>query len=117
MTLALGFGGSPVHMIRYNPDLLTCVKTMPEKREREALLLERTQAVLAPSHDGSRFRNALTIEFLYYYDIPGSIVTAPYVQTIGFATVVEYEAWAEAVIAKFEAEKHRAVDRLPIGCR
>ena len=34
MRLALGFGGSPVHMIRYNPDLLTCVKTMPKRRAR-----------------------------------------------------------------------------------
>jgi hypothetical protein len=115
--VAISFGGAPVHMIRYNPDLLACVKTMPERQEREALLLDRMQAALAPSHDGSRFRNTLTIEFLYYYDIPGSIVTAPYVQTIAFARAAEYEAWAEPVIAKFEGEKHRAVDRLPAGCR
>jgi hypothetical protein len=117
LKLALGFGGSPVHMIRYNPDLLTCVKTLPERREREALLLQRIQAALSPSQDDTRFGNILTLDFLYYYDIPGSTVTGPYVQTIGFATVTEYEAWAKEVIAKFEAEKHRAVDRLPPGCR
>jgi hypothetical protein len=117
MRLALGFGGSPVHMIRYNPDLLACVKTMPERKAREALLLERMQAALVPRHDGSRFRNILTIEFLYYHDIPGSIVTAPYVQTIAFANVVEYESWAEAVITKFEGETHREVARLPAACR
>jgi hypothetical protein len=44
--VAISFGGAPVHMIRYNPDLLACVKTMPERKEREALLLERMQAAL-----------------------------------------------------------------------
>jgi hypothetical protein len=117
LKLALGFGGAPVHMIRYNPDLLTRVKTMPERREREALLLQRTQAALAPRQDDNRFGYILTLEFLYYFDILGSVVTAPYVQTIGFATVLEYEAWAEAIIAKFENEKHRAADRLPLDCR
>jgi hypothetical protein len=117
LRLALGFGGAPVHMIRYNPDMLPRVKTMPERRVREALLLQRLQVALAPRQDDDRFGYILTLEFLYYHDIPGSVVTAPYVQTIGFATVVEYEEWAEAVIAKFENEKHRAADRLPPGCR
>jgi hypothetical protein len=119
LKLALGFGGAPVHMVRYNPDMLrdASVKTMPERREREALLLQRMQAALAPSQDADRFGYILTLEFLYYYDIPGSVVAAPYVQTIGFATVLEYEEWAEAIIAKFEGEKHRAADRLPLSCR
>ena len=55
------------------------------------------------------------MEFLYYYDIPGSTFTAPYVQMISFAGAGEYEAWVEAVIAKFEGEKPRAVAGLPMA--
>jgi hypothetical protein len=112
--LAIGFGGRPVHIVRYNPDLLPFVKTMPERKEREALLLERMTAALAPpkhDDDGERFKNILTVEWLYYYDIPGSEMTSPHVQMMAFKEDVDYEAWAEDTIAKLESVPHRAVAR------
>ncbi len=110
--LAIGFGGRPVHIVRYNPDLLPFVKTMPERKEREALLLERMMAALAPpKHDDERFNNFLTVEWLYYYDIPGSEMTSPHVQMMDFKADVDYEAWAEDTIAKLEGVKHRAMAR------
>jgi hypothetical protein len=112
--IATGFGGRPVHIVRYNPDLLPFVKTMPERQEREALLLEKMTAALAPpKHDdgGARFKNILTVEWLYYYDIPGSALTAPHVQMMAFKEDVVYEAWAEDTIAKLESVPHRAVAR------
>jgi hypothetical protein len=118
LQLAIGFGGRPVHIVRYNPDPLPLVKTLPQKEEREAqkfrktLLLERMSTALAPSpHDDARFKFFLTIEYLYYYDIPGSTLTAPHVQTIAFGRVDEYEAWAEAVIAELDSVRNRAVTR------
>jgi hypothetical protein len=111
--MALGYGGRPVYMLRYNPDMLAYVKSMPGKKEREAILLSRMQDALGPApQDDSCFKHILTIEFLFYYDIPGSTVTAPYVQTIAFNRVDEYEEWAEANITKFEGEQHRAATRV-----
>jgi hypothetical protein len=108
--IALGYGDRPVHLLRYNPDMLSFVKSMPARKEREQLLLSRMQAALAPAAcDDSKFKHILTIEFLYYYDIPGAEATAPHVQTISFATPHAYEVWAEAIIAKFEGDDHREV--------
>ena len=120
LQLAFGFGGRPVHIVRYNPDPLPLVKTLPQKEERQAqkfrktLLLERMSAALAhPKQDnaGARFQHFLTVEYLYYYDIPGSALTAPHVQTIAFKESVDYEAWAEGTIAELEGVRNRAVAR------
>ncbi len=112
INIAIGYGGRPVHLVRFNPDSLARVKKMPEKKERESVLLSRMQAALALAPpDDSKFNHILTIEFLYYYDIPGSTLTAPHVQTIAFSSVVEYEEWAESLIVKFEGERNRNVDR------
>ncbi len=84
---------------------------MPEKKERESVLLSRMQAALASAPpDDSKFNHILTIEFLYFYDIPGSTLTAPHVQTIAFSSAAEYEDWAETTIVKLEGENHRSVD-------
>ena len=113
IAIALGFGGRPVSIIRYNPDMLPNIKTMPSKQEREALLLSRMQAALAPAPpDDSCFRNILTVEFLYYFDIPGSVVAAPYVQKIAFKGETEYETWAMSTITKLEGESHRKAERV-----
>ena len=111
INIAIGYGERPVHLVRFNPDPLARVKKMPEKKERESVLLSTMQAALASApSDDSRFKNILTIEFLYYYDIPGSTLIAPHVQTITFSSVAEYQAWAETTIVKFEGETHRSVD-------
>jgi hypothetical protein len=111
LKLCLGLK-KPLYLIRYNPDSLAFVKTMPERKEREILLLSRLKCALAPApSDDSRFEHMVTIEFLYYYDIPGSAETAPYVQAVSFASIAEYEAWASETIAKIECEKHRQVKR------
>ena len=97
MEVALGFGGSPVHFIRYNPDKVSGV-SRPEKKECEALLLSRLQAALADApSDDSRFKYILTVEYLFYYPIPGADATTPHVQTFRFTTVPEYEDWAISV--------------------
>jgi hypothetical protein len=112
INIAVGYGGRPVHLVRFNPDPLAYVKKMPEKKERESVLLSRMQAALASApSDDSMFNHILIIEFLYYYDIPGSTLTAPHVQTIAFSSAAEYEDWAESTIVKFEGETHRSVDR------
>jgi hypothetical protein len=109
INLAMGYGGRPVRMIRYNPDDLPRVKKMPNKKQREALLLELVQAALA---HGDHFNcGILTMEYLFYFDIPGSTLLSPHVQVISFKDEVEYEAWASAVIDKFDGEKHRDVNR------
>ena len=111
INIAVGYGGRPVHLVRFNPDSLARVKKMPEKKERESVLLSRMQAALALAPpDDSKFNHILTIEFLYYYDIPGSTLTAPHVQTIAFSSAAEYEDWAETTIVKLEGENHRSVD-------
>ncbi len=97
MEVALGFGGCPVHFIRYNPDKVSGV-SRPEKKECEALLLSRLQAALADApSDDSRFKYILTVEYLYYYPIPGADATTPYVQTFRFSTVPEYDDWVLGV--------------------
>ena len=98
MEIALGFGGCPVHFIRYNPDKVPGVSRPPTKKEREALLLSRLQDALADApSDDSRFKYILTVEYLYYYPIPGADTTTPHVQTFRFTTVPEYEEWALSV--------------------
>ena len=111
LKLALA-NGRPLHLIRYNPDNLPFVKNMPERMERQALLLSRLQAALMPAaSDDSRFSNIVTVEFLFYYDVPGSEITGPYQQKIAFANVQDYELWAETTISQLESSSHRAVSR------
>ena len=112
INIAIGYGERPVHLVRFNPDPLARVKKMPEKKERESVLLSTMQAALASApSDDSRFKNILAIEFLYYHDIPGSTLIAPHVQTIAFFNAAEYEKWAETTIVKLEGENHISVDR------
>jgi hypothetical protein len=99
MEIATDFGGCPVHFIRYNPDTV-CGVSRPAKKECEALLLSRLQAALADApSDDSRFKYILTVEYLYYYPIPGAIcdATTPHVQTFRFSTVLEYDDWVLGV--------------------
>jgi hypothetical protein len=97
MEIATDFGGSPVYFIRYNPDKVPGV-SRPPKKECEALLLSRLQAALADApSDDSRFKHILTVEYLYYYPIPGADATTPHVQTFRFTTVLEYDNWALGV--------------------
>ena len=88
--LALGYGGRPLHLIRYNPD--------GDKRSitntiREALLLQHLSAALAPC-DHSRFDHHLVIEYLFYPSVPEAIADG-HVQTLRFQNIVPaYEEWA-----------------------
>jgi hypothetical protein len=109
--LAVGYK-RPLHLIRYNCDELPRVAKLPETKEREVLLLSRLQAALAPATDDSRFAHAVTIEFLYYYDIPGSAAPAPFLQTLAFATHDDCEAWATTTIDELEPLNYRAVTRV-----
>jgi hypothetical protein len=104
----------PLHLIRYNCDELPFVDSdkLPARNEREALLLSRLQAALEPATDDSSFEHAVTVEFLYYYDIPGSTATAPFLQTVAFATLDDCEAWAIKTIDELEGQKYRLVQRV-----
>ena len=94
--MALGFGGRPVRIIRYNPDNIRIRKVMqniPEK-EREVLLLQRMQYALGKESAVEDFEYFLTIEFLFYYPVPGTVLIGENLQIIRFRDTVEYEAWA-----------------------
>ena len=111
LKLCLGFK-KPLYFIRYNPDPLTFVKKMPQAKQREELLLSRLRKALAPApSDDSYFKYIVTIEFLYYFDIPGSQEIGPYIQTIAFTSIIEYEVWANETINRLQDEKHRQVHR------
>ena len=132
--MAIGYGERPVHLVRFNPDPIARVKKMPEKKERESVLLSRMQAALASApSDDSRFKNILTIEFLYYYDIPGSTLIAPLHRTSVQAyrevmrinldsAVFMFQAWvtalqggpgaavmASSVVARIGVSNHEAI--------
>ena len=82
--MALGFGGRPVHFIRYNPN-----GGLSEEGSL-ALLLARLQAAMAA--DDAHFRHFLTMEYLLYPPIEGG--DGGPVQTFRFKSVDAYERWA-----------------------
>jgi hypothetical protein len=108
--LAVGYK-RPIYLIRFNCDGLPFVKDMPELNDRLPVLKSRLLTAMMRAVDDSQFEYAVIIDFLYYYDIPGSTATAPFLQTLKFATHDECELWATATIAELESQTHRAVTR------
>ena len=93
LELGLGFGGRPIHFLRYNPS--PGLQHEPLIARREALLLKRLQAALAPAPaDDSLFNFFLTVEYLYYPPIGGGRGA---LQTFRFRTYAEYVQWANAI--------------------
>jgi hypothetical protein len=89
--LAHGYGGLPVHIIRYNPDQLPNNPKF-SKRERETLVLHCLRAALLRASSTFDGNNLLTIEYLFYYDIPESIKNQQ-IQTLQFKDENQYIAW------------------------
>ena len=93
LELGLGFGGRPTHFIRFNPT--PGFQHEPLIARREALLLSRLQAALAPApSDDSLFNFFLTVEYLYYPPIGGS---SGALQTFRFRTYAAYVQWVNAI--------------------
>ena len=86
-----GYGGVPVHLIRFNPDSFTLGsknKTRTNCREayRFALLKSSLESALESAHFVD---NILTIEWLFYDDKDGNEV-----KKLTFQTINDYMAWA-----------------------
>ena len=97
--LALGYGGRPVHMIRYNPHPIRGCSV--SDANREAWLLWRLQLALAPSTNA--FDKHLTVEYLFY---PPFNDGTP-LHVFSFATVIEYDAWASWCVEQREPASTR----------
>ena len=87
--MALGYGGRPVRLIRFNPS----GGASWTESDRLALLLSRLQAAMSPApRDDSHFKHFLIIEYLLYSRIEGG-GDGP-LQRFCFKTVADYERWA-----------------------
>lgn len=92
--VALGFGGLPVHWIRYNPDAFKINGTtrVTKREERESTLLRHLQLALTRSD----YEHFITITYICY-DNPGTTNEDPdaLVQRHVFKTVEDYNVWVE----------------------
>lgn len=92
--VALGFGGLPVHWIRYNPDAfkINGITRVTKREERESTLLRHLQMALTRPD----FGNFITVTYICY-DHPGTTSTDPdvLVQGLAFKTVEDYNTWVE----------------------
>ena len=92
--VSLGFGGLPVHWIRYNPDAFKINHTtrVTKREERESTLLRHLQLALTRPD----YEHFITITYICY-DNPGSTSADPdaLVQRHVFKTVEDYNVWVE----------------------
>jgi hypothetical protein len=91
---SLGYGGRPVHWIRFNPDAFKVdgVTRKTSRKEREAELLNLMQTAL----NHFDYENVITIDYLCY-NKPTSCSGSDLVQTYKFKTVEEYSTWVDEV--------------------
>ncbi len=92
--VALGFGGLPVHWIRYNPDSfkINCATRVTKREERESTLLRNLQLALTRPD----YEHFIIVTYICY-DNPGTTNADPdaLVQRHAFKTVEDYNAWVE----------------------
>ena len=92
--VALGYGGLPVHWIRYNPDAFKINGTtrVTKQGERESTLLRNLQLALTRPD----YEHFITVTYICY-DNPGTTNEDPdaLVQRHVFKTVEDYNAWVE----------------------
>jgi hypothetical protein len=95
-----------VHIIRYNPDKLPgCPKL--SIADRNSLVLERLRVALEQASLTFDDQSLLTVEYLFYYDIPHSLRDNDHVQTLRFKNECEYNAWFDSALPSFEANTDR----------
>ena len=90
--VSLGFGGLPVHWIRYNPDSfrLNGVIRMATAQERESILLSQLQQAF---HE-TDFDHLITITYICY--TRSNADNGNLHETLKFKTIEEYTAWTES---------------------
>ena len=101
--IALSYGGKSVRFIRYNPDLFRVagVRQRLWEDDRMCLLLGHLQKIFVDNSwiyqdEAKTSLNFMLVDYICYDPIvPGT--AGGLVQTFKFATVEEYEAWAEMV--------------------
>lgn len=89
--VSLGFGGLPVHWIRYNPDAfkLNGVTSMITTQERESILLKQLEIAFQETD----FDHLITITYICYSR--SNAEGCELHETLKFKTVEEYMAWTE----------------------
>lgn len=92
--VALGFGGLPVHWVRYNPDAFKISGTtrVTKRVERESTLLRHLQMALTRPD----YEHFITVTYICY-DNPGTTNADPdaLVQKHVFKTIEDYNIWVE----------------------
>jgi len=89
--VSLGFGGLPVHWIRYNPDSfrLNGIACMATTQERESILLKQLQLALQETD----FDHLITITYMCYTRTNAD--DSEMHETLKFKTIEEYTTWTE----------------------
>ena len=105
--LALGYGGRPVHIVRYNPDAVPRHHMRRSRAQREDLLLSTLQAALAPTTTLYTDVHHLDVIYLFYPALPacdGKLTHYADYQKLSFRNIQpDYEAWAERTILALPA--------------
>ena len=109
--ISLGYGGMPVHWIRYNPDPFghDGIRYNPDKAKREALLLSQLRQAL----DGTAvdYEHFITVTFICHSVNYGrrSLLYEDWVdgdnfmlKSYKFKTIEDYTVWAEERLDRLE---------------
>lgn len=116
--ISLGYGGMPVHWIRYNPDPFRIDRYLsdPDKAKREAVLLSQLREALDATADYEHF---ITLTFICYsvtYSLNSRRRSLLYrgdcictydimLRTYKFKTVEDYTVWAEEWLERTEKRR------------
>ena len=88
-----GFGGIPVHVLRYNPDAFKIAGATRKTLYPERIALLKTQLVEALERQD--FEHQLVVQHLWFDQATPDFVTIQ-----RFKTLEEYEAWVERECAE-----------------
>jgi hypothetical protein len=105
LQIAYGYGGLPVHIIRYNPDQLPYNSKIPAK-DRDHLVLERLRVALDHASVTFDEHSLLKVEYLFYYDIPYS-TKDQHTQILKFKDEQEYSEWVDSALPLIEVNADR----------
>ena len=93
--VSMGYGGRPVHWVRFNPDAFKVdgVTRKTNKTARHDALLQ----LLRNHVQNADYDHLITIDYVCYDPQPHAFVSS-LVQTLQFETTEEYCAWADSYI-------------------